>query len=202
MTNDELMRDLADIFPDTDDRIQELRARLSVAARREGILDISYRVIDSPVGPLLLAATEIGLVRVAFSREDHDAVLQHLSDSISPRILNDATRLDPAARELDDYFAGHRRAFDLPIDWQLSTGFRSTVLHLLPGIDYGHTVTYTALAHTAGNPKAVRAVGSACANNPIPLVVPCHRVIRSDGSSGGYRGGMEAKRMLLELESA
>jgi methylated-DNA-[protein]-cysteine S-methyltransferase len=202
MTNDDLMRDLAGVSPDADDRVQVLRARLAVAARREGVLDISYRVIDSPVGPLLLAATEIGLVRVAFSREDHDAVLQHLSDSISPRILSGATRLDPAARELDDYFAGHRRAFDLPIDWQLSTGFRSTVLHLLPEIDYGHTVTYAVLAQSAGNPKAVRAVGSACANNPIPLVVPCHRVIRSDGSSGGYRGGMEAKRMLLELESA
>ena len=196
------MRDLAVIYPDTDDRVEELRAKLSVAAERKGILDVAYRVIDSPVGPLLLAATEVGLVRVAFSREDHDAVLQHLSDSISPRVLNDAIRLDPAARELDDYFAGNRRAFDVPLDWQLSTGFRSTVLHLLPEIDYGQTVTYAALAQSAGSPKAVRAVGSACANNPLPLVVPCHRVVRSDGSSGGYRGGMEAKRMLLELESA
>ena len=176
---------------------------MSVAAQREGILDVAYRVVDSPVGPLLLAATEVGLVRVAFSREDHDAVLQHLSDRdqpASPRTRR--PRLDTAAREFDDYFAGHRRAFDVPLDWQLSTGFRSTVLHLLPEIDYGHTATYAALAQSAGNPKAVRAVGSACANNPLPLVVPCHRVVRSDGSSGGYRGGVEAKRMLLELESA
>jgi methylated-DNA-[protein]-cysteine S-methyltransferase len=196
------MSELAVISPDTDERLHALRAKLSVAAQREGILDIAYRVVDSPVGPLLLAATEVGLVRVAFGREDHDAVLQDLSDVISPRILNEATRLDPVARELDDYFAGQRRAFDVRLDWQLSTGFRSIVLHLLPEIDYGHTVTYAALAQSAGSPKAVRAVGSACANNPLPLVVPCHRVVRSDGSSGGYRGGMEAKRMLLELESA
>lgn len=202
MTDDDLIRDLAQIHPDTDDRLQSLRARLSVAAQADGILDIAYRVVDSPLGRLLLAATDVGLVRVAFSSENHDAVLQHLSDRISPRILNDSTRLDDAARELDDYFAGRRRAFDLPLDWQLSAGFRSTVLHHLPEIGYGHTATYAAVAQLAGNPKAVRAVGSSCANNPLPLVVPCHRVVRSDGSMGGYLGGVEAKRMLLALEAA
>ncbi|MDP9335490.1 MAG: methylated-DNA--[protein]-cysteine S-methyltransferase [Actinomycetota bacterium] len=201
MTDDELIRDLAQVYPDTRDRLQSLHDRLSIAARAAGILDIAYRVVDSPVGPLLLAATDAGLVRVAFSSENHDAVLQSLSDRISPRVLNDPARLDSAARELDDYFAGHRRAFDVPLDWQLSTGFRSAVLHHLPEIGYGHTATYAAVAQLAGNPKAVRAVGSACANNPLPLIVPCHRVVRSDGRMGGYLGGVEAKRMLLALEA-
>jgi methylated-DNA-[protein]-cysteine S-methyltransferase len=198
---DNLMHDLQHMHPDTHDRVQSLRARLAVAARRAGVLDVAYRVVDSPVGPLLLAATDVGLVRVAFGIEDHDAVLQSLSDRISPRVLNDAARLDQAARELDDYFAGARQSFDVPLDWQLSTGFRHTVLHHLPEIQYGHTASYSTVARLAGNPKAVRAVGSACANNPLPLVIPCHRVVRSDGSMGGYRGGAEAKRVLLALEA-
>jgi methylated-DNA-[protein]-cysteine S-methyltransferase len=202
MTDDDLIRDLAQIHPHTDDRLASLRARLSAAAQADGILDLAYRVIDSPLGPLLLAATEAGLVRVAFSSEDHEAVLQSLSDRISPRILNDPSRLEVATRELDDYFAGRRRAFDVPLDWQLSAGFRSTVLQHLPEIGYGRTATYAAVAQLAGSPKAVRAVGSACANNPLPLVVPCHRVVRSDGSMGDYLGGVEAKRMLLALEAA
>ena len=111
-------------------------------------------------------------------------------------------RLETTARELDEYFAGRRRAFDVPLDWQLSAGFRSTVLHHLPEIGYGHTATYAAVAELAGNPKAVRAVGSACATNPLPVVVPCHRVVRSDGTMGGYRGGLDAKRLLLAMEAA
>jgi methylated-DNA-[protein]-cysteine S-methyltransferase len=202
MTDNDLIDELAQISPDTDDRLELLRARLAVAAKADGILDVAYRVVDSPVGRLLLATTDVGLVRVAFSSENHDAVLQALSDRISPRILNAPAQLDPVARELDDYFAGHRRAFDVPLDWQLAAGFRATVLHHLPEIGYGHTATYAAVAQLAGNPKAVRAVGSACANNPLPLVVPCHRVVRSDGGVGGYLGGADAKRMLLALEAA
>jgi methylated-DNA-[protein]-cysteine S-methyltransferase len=154
------------------------------------------------VGLLLLAATDLGLVRVAFMIEDHDAVLQSLSARLSPRVLLAPARLDPVARELEEYFAGERRGFDLALDWRLSAGFRSTVLHHLPEIGYGHTATYAAVAELAGSPKAVRAVGTACATNPIPLVVPCHRVVRSDGTLGRYRGGDEAKRALLSLETA
>ena len=161
------------------------------------------RTVDTPVGPLLLAATEQGLVRVAYPNQGHDAVLQALADRVSPRVLHAPGRLDPVARQLDDYFAGRRQRFDVPLDWRLSTGFRSTVLHHLAiDVDYGHTASYAALAALAGNPKAVRAVGTACATNPLPVVVPCHRVVRSDGAIGNYAGGVEAKRTLLELEAA
>lgn len=198
----ELANALAQAFSDTPDHMGQLRDRLVAAAKAEGILDVAYRTLDTPVGTLLLAATELGLVRVAYSSEDHDAVLQTLSARISPRILRDPTRLDVTARQLEQYFAGHRRAFDLAFDWRLSSGFRSTVLHLLPEIAYGRTATYAAVAQLTGNPKAVRAVGTACATNPLPVVVPCHRVVRSDGGMGGYLGGIEAKRTLLTLESA
>lgn len=200
-TDDDLIRDLARTTDGTD-TMATLRARLADAADRDGILDIAYRTVDSPVGPLLVAATEQGLVRVAYASEDHDGVLQQLADKISPRILRAPTRLDTVARELDEYFAGSRRTFDIALDWRLSAGFRSTVLHHLPEIGYGHTASYAAVAQLAGNPKAVRAVGTACATNPMPVVVPCHRVVRSDGAMGGYLGGVEAKRFLLDLEGA
>ena len=201
-TKAELASALARAFPDTPGHMNKLHDRLVAAAQAEGILDVAYRTLDTPVGTLLLAATELGLVRVAFSSEDHDAVLQTLSERISPRILHDPTRLDVTARELEQYFAGHRRAFDVALDWRLSTGFRSAVLHQLPEIAYGRTATYAAVAQLVGNPKAVRAVGTACATNPLPVVVPCHRVVRSDGGMGGYLGGLEAKRTLLTLEAA
>jgi methylated-DNA-[protein]-cysteine S-methyltransferase len=202
MIDNDLIRDLTRSLPGRPDHLKGLHDRLSAAARSDGILDVGYRVVDSPLGPLLLAATAVGLVRVAFSRENHDAVLQSLSDRISPRILNDPAGLDVAARELDDYFARRRRTFDLPLDWQLAAGFRAEVLRHVPEIDYGHTATYATVAQLAGNPKAIRAVGSACAHNPLPLVVPCHRVVRSDGGIGGYLGGVDAKRTLLALEAA
>lgn len=200
-TDHDLIRELSQMNDGTD-TMAALRARLAVAADRDGVLDIAYRIIDSPVGPLLVAATERGLVRVAYAREDHDAVLQQLADKISPRILRAPTRLDAVTQELDEYFAGTRRTFDITLDWRLSAGFRSTVLHHLPEIGYGHTASYAAVAQLAGNPKAVRAVGTACATNPLPVVVPCHRVVRSDGAMGGYLGGVEAKRILLDLEAA
>lgn len=200
-TDHDLIRELSQMNDGTD-TMAALRARLAVAADRDGVLDIAYRIIDSPVGPLLVAATERGLVRVAYAREDHDAVLQQLADKISPRILRAPARLDAVTRELDEYFAGTRRTFDITLDWRLSAGFRSTVLHHLPEIGYGHTASYAAVAQLAGNPKAVRAVGTACATNPLPVVVPCHRVVRSDGAMGGYLGGVEAKRILLDLEAA
>lgn len=202
MSNDGIVGDLARITQPGHGKLTELHDRLAAAAQRDGLLDIAYRTVDSPVGPLLLAATEQGLIRVAYAREDHDAVLQHLADAVSPRILNAPGRLDTAARELDEYFAGTRRSFDLPLDWRLAAGFRGTVLHHLAEISYGQTASYAAVATLAGSPRAVRAVGTACAKNPLPVVVPCHRVVRSDGAMGGYLGGTEAKRLLLDLEAA
>jgi methylated-DNA-[protein]-cysteine S-methyltransferase len=201
-TNDDLVRDLARSTDAPPDRLAELHARLASAAERDGILDIAYRILDSPVGPLLVATTEQGLVRLAYASENHDAVLQRLAERISPRILHAPARLDPVARQLEEYFDGRRRRFDVALDWRLSAGFRSIVLHHLPEIGYGHTASYAAVAQLAGNPKAVRAVGSACATNPLPVIVPCHRVVRSDGGLGGYLGGVEAKRTLLTLEAA
>jgi methylated-DNA-[protein]-cysteine S-methyltransferase len=199
--SDQLIQDLTRITDGTD-RLATLHTQLAAKAEAEGVLDIAYRTLDTPVGTLLIAATERGLIRVAYHNENHDAVLQTLADKVSPRILNAPARLDTVARELDEYFVGDRRAFDIPLDWRLSAGFRSTVLHHLAEIAYGRTASYAAVAALAGNPKAVRAVGTACATNPLPVVVPCHRVVRSDGAIGGYLGGPEAKRFLLTLEAA
>ncbi|WP_425359395.1 methylated-DNA--[protein]-cysteine S-methyltransferase [Arthrobacter celericrescens] len=190
---------LAEPAPGT---LERLHARLAAAAADRQLIDVSYRTVDSPLGRLLLAATERGLVRVAFALEDHDAVLQALADKLGPRILEAPSRLDTTARELEEYFAGTRRSFDVPLDFALSRGFRLSVLEHLPHIAYGSTESYADVAKAAGSPKAVRAVGSACATNPLPVVVPCHRVVRSDGSFGGYLGGPEAKRTLLALEAA
>jgi methylated-DNA-[protein]-cysteine S-methyltransferase len=140
-TNHDLVRELARSTDATAGQLDGLRARLAVAAQRDGILDVAYRIIDSPVGSLLVAATESGLVRVAYASENHDAVLQSLADRISPRILAAPGRLDDVARELDEYFGGHRQRFDVPIDWRLSAGFRSIVLHHLPEIGYGRTAS-------------------------------------------------------------
>ena len=195
--------DLTAEYPVNDNDISRLRARLAAAAEGDGLLDVAYRTVDSPVAPLLIAATPAGLVRVAFSNEGHDDVLQSLSDRISARLLHAPARLDAVARQLDEYFAGRRRSFDVPLDWQLSKGFRRVVLeHLATDIRYGSTASYGTLARLSGSPDAVRAVGTTCATNPIPVVVPCHRVIRSDGAMGNYRGGPAVKRALLDLEAA
>jgi methylated-DNA-[protein]-cysteine S-methyltransferase len=180
--------DLMQALDPTPDHLRVLHDRLAGAAQDAAVLDLAYRTVDSPIGALLVAATELGVVRLAFAGEDHDAVLQTLADRISPRVLRAPQRLDGVARELDEYFAGRRRAFDVALDWRLAAGFR--------------TATYAAVAQRAGNPRAVRAVGSACATNPLPVLVPCHRVVRSDGGMGGYLGGVEAKRTLLTLEAA
>jgi methylated-DNA-[protein]-cysteine S-methyltransferase len=188
-------------FPVDDDHLRRLHARLECDAEASGLLDIAYRTVDSAVGTLLLAATPLGLLRVAFANEDHDGVLQNLAARISPRVLEAPTRLDTIARQLDEYFTGRRHRFDVALDWSLSHGFRRTVLeHLNTDIGYGATASYATVARLAGSPKAVRAVGTACATNPIPIFVPCHRVIRSDGTVGAYRGGPVAKRVLLDLE--
>jgi methylated-DNA-[protein]-cysteine S-methyltransferase len=199
---DDLIHDIERAYPSDETALDRLHARLVEAAQSDGILDVGYRTVDSPVGTLLLAATELGLVRVAYEVEKHEEVLQNLADRISPRVLEAPGRLDIVARELDEYFAGRLHTFDVAIDWRLSSGFRRTVLDHLSDIDYGHTASYATVARLAGNPKAVRAVGTACATNPLPVVVPCHRVLRSDGTLGGYLGGVEAKRTLLSLEAA
>ncbi len=188
--------------PSDPDTLPRLRGRLGLAAEAEGLLDVAYTTIDSPVGTLLLAATPKGLVRVAYDVEDHDRVLDALSQRLSPRVLRAPKRLDAAARELDEYFSRQRRAFDLPLDLSLSKGFRQLVQQRLPEIGYGQTRTYGQIAELVGNPKAVRAVGTACATNPLPVVVPCHRVLRADGTPGGYVGGPGAKQALLRLEAA
>ncbi|GAB3386910.1 methylated-DNA--[protein]-cysteine S-methyltransferase [Humibacter soli] len=183
-------------------RLDRLHARLERAAHNAGLLDVAYRTVDSPVGELLLATTERGVVRVAYEREGFDDVLQTISTKVSPRVLRSPARLDVVARELDEYFAGDRRGFDVPLDFALSHGFRRVVQGILPTIAYGSTASYAEVAAAAGSPRAMRAVGSACATNPLPLLVPCHRVVRTDGSLGGYAGGVEAKTTLLRLETA
>lgn len=195
--------DVVGALPVVDDATtKRLHARLVAAAADEGILDVAYRTLDTPLGTLLLAATEEGLVRIAFSRQDHHAVLAMLEAQISPRVLRAPRRLDRVARELDEYFVGRRETFDIALDLRLAQGFRRQVLDRLRDIGYGSTASYSAVAQAAGNPKASRAVGSACRTNPLPIVVPCHRVVRADGMPGEYAGGAHAKKRLLALEAA
>ncbi len=193
--------DFMDQFPVDPDDLRRLHARLEREAQVGDLLDIAYRTVDSAVGPLLLVATPVGLLRIAFALEGHELVLQTLAEQISPRMLEAPARLDPVAEQLDEYFTGRRRTFDLALDWSLSHGFRRRVLgHLAADVSYGTYASYSKLALLSGSPRAVRAVGTACATNPIPIVVPCHRVIRFDGTLGSYRGGTVAKRVLLDLE--
>ena len=199
---DAVVAELHDLATPSAAELDSLHSRLEGLANARGVLDVSYTIVDSPVGRLLLATTEAGLVRVAFEREGHDLVLESLADRVSPRILKSPDRLDAAARQLDEYFTGRRTDFDLPLDYRLSSGFRQLVQQYLSHIGYGHTQSYREVAEFVGNPKAVRAVGSACATNPLPVVVPCHRVLRTDGTLGGYIGGLEAKSALLSLEHA
>ena len=184
------------------ERLAGLRSQLVAAAASDGLLDVAYATADTPFGPLLVASTPVGLVRIAFANEPRDGVLGELAARVSPRVLEAPDRLDAVRRELDEYFSGRLVEFDLPLDWSLSSGFRRTVLALTAEIPYGQTVTYRTLAAAAGNPAAVRATGSAMATNPLPIVVPCHRVLRTDGGFGGYRGGLGLKRELLRMEAA
>jgi methylated-DNA-[protein]-cysteine S-methyltransferase len=182
--------------------LRRLHDRLVAAAEPAGLLDIAYRTVDTPVGTLLLAATPTGLVRVAFDIEDHDAVLARLAVAVSPRILCAPARLDAVAGQLDEYFVKRRTAFDVPVDLRLAAGFRRSVVEHLRVIGYGRRQSYAEVAAAVGRPGAVRAVGTACAHNPLPVVIPCHRVVRSDGTTGQYVGGTRAKTTLLELEAA
>lgn len=202
-TIDHLDHELIDLLssPSDTETMRGLHRRLAQQAQEAGLLDVAYTVVDSPLGALLLAATPRGLARVAYANEDHDRVLESLGARLSPRILRAPERLDRAAMELDEYFAKRRRTFDLELDLSLSRGFRQLVQGHLREIGYGQTRSYGQVAALVGNPRAVRAVGTACATNPLPLVVPCHRVVRADGAIGNYVGGAEAKATLLDLEA-
>ena len=178
----------------------EVLAGLRVAAEAEGLVDVAWTTTDSPIGPLLLAATDAGLVMVSF--HDVEAALDELARKLSPRVLHAPSRLDEPRRQLDEYFAGDRRRFELPLDRSLSHGFRRRVLEELVKVGYGEVTSYQELAARVGHPRASRAVGTAMATNPIPIVQPCHRVLRSGGALGGYGGGLDVKRRLLRLEGA
>ena len=171
-------------------------------AEREGLVEVAYASVDSPYGPLLLAATGGGVVKLGLPNQDPDLVLRELAALISPRVLESPGRLDDARRELDAYFEGELRDFSVPVDWQLAHGFTDRVLHVVARIPYGETRSYGEVAANAGNPRASRAAGTACGNNPVPLIVPCHRVVQSGGKPGNYGGGPEMKRALLGLEGS
>jgi len=175
--------------------------QLADRAAAEDLLDVAYATVDTPFGPLLVASTRQGLVKVSFpSTYDTEETLEDLAARISPRVLEAPAQLDDVRRQLALYFEGRLREFDLPLDWQLSSGFRRRALRAIDRIPYGRTRSYTDIARSAGNERAVRAAGTACGSNPIPIVVPCHRVLRSGGGLGGYGGGLPMKEALLELE--
>jgi methylated-DNA-[protein]-cysteine S-methyltransferase len=178
----------------------QLKEMVVERAAEEELLDVAYATADSPFGPLLLAATRRGIVRVGLPTQDAEELLAELAARVSPRVLEAPARLDEARRELDLYFEGRLRDFELPLDWRLSKDFRRRALRAVARIPYGKTRTYTQVATSAGNERAVRAAGSACGSNPLPIVVPCHRVLRSGGGLGGYGGGLPMKEALLELE--
>lgn len=174
----------------------------------EGLIEVAYTTIDSPFGEILIAKSDRGLIRVAFphrkgtATRSWDALLEEIAGVVSPRILEAPARLDDARRQLDEYFEGERREFDLDLDWRLTKGFQGKAIRQIARIPYGRTLTYTQLAERAGSPRAVRAVGTACGANPLPPIVPCHRVLPATGGVGNYGGGPEMKRALLELEGA
>jgi len=181
---------------------EELSRRFVKRAAKEGLLEVAYTSIDTPFGPFLLAATPRGLVRLSFSGEDPEWVVDELARRVSPRILQAPEKLDAVRKQLDQYFAGKRRDFDVPLDWQLTHGFAQRVLRATARIPYGSVSTYKDMALKAGNVHATRAAGNALGSNPIPIVVPCHRVLRTGGSLGGYGGGLPMKEALLKLEGS
>jgi methylated-DNA-[protein]-cysteine S-methyltransferase len=189
-----MLRRAAEKLPST---VPELGAR----AEAEGLVDVAYASVDSPLGPLVVAATPRGVVRVAYTdRSSPEEVLEELAARVSPRVLESPRRVDPVRRELDEYFAGRRREFKTPVDWSQLTGFTRKVLRATARIGFGDTSTYAGVATQAGSPRAVRAAGNALGANPVPVVVPCHRVLRTGGALGGYAGGSERKEYLLRLE--
>jgi methylated-DNA-[protein]-cysteine S-methyltransferase len=171
-------------------------------AEAEGLVDVGYATLDSPFGPLLVAASRRGLVRLAYPNEASEQVLEELAAGVSPRVLESPAMLEEVRRELEEYFEGARQLFDISVDWVLTRGFNRKVLQATARIPYGSVSTYGDVAGRAGNPRAYRAAGNALGSNPIPIVVPCHRVVPSGGGLGGYTGGVERKEFLLSLEGA
>ncbi len=178
----------------------QVTAELARRADAAGLLDVAFATLDTPLGPIAVFVTPRGLVRVAYDRENFGEVAAEVAEQVSPRILVAPQRTDIVREQLDDYFEARRRTFDVPIDWTLVRGFNQGVLKATAGIPFGETASYGDVAAAAGSPRAARAAGNALAGNPIPIVVPCHRVIHADGGLGGYTGGLDNKRFLLRLE--
>jgi methylated-DNA-[protein]-cysteine S-methyltransferase len=176
--------------------------RVDLAAAEAGLLDVAYATLDSPLGELLVAVTPRGLVRIAYlaAGEREDDVLADLAARVSPRVLASTRPVDDARRQLDEYFERRRSTFELPVDLRLVHGFGRRVLRATTRIPYGGTSSYKQIATQAGSPRGHRAAGNALGANPIPIVVPCHRVLHTGGGLGGYGGGVERKRVLLEVE--
>ena len=196
---DELERRLGDPgVPSID--VGALRASLAMRAAEAGLLDVAYGVLDSPLGPLTVMVTPRGLVRLSYGDELIEAQLDELAERVSPRILEMPGRTDVVRRQLDEYFEGGRHRFDLPIDWRLVRGFAGEVLRATARIPFGRVSSYREIATDAGSPNAYRAAGNALGSNPIPIIVPCHRVLHAGGGLGGYTGGLDRKRFLLDLE--
>ena len=193
-------RALRELTSDSDSLAAELATRFTDRAAKEGLIDVAYAVTDSPFGQIKLATTARGLVSVGLPNQDEESFLDRLATDISPRVLENPSSLDEARRELERYFEGNLTEFDLPLDWRLTRGFRRKVLRQTAKIPFGETRSYMEMATRAGSPRAVRAAGSALGSNPIPIVVPCHRVLRTGGGLGGYGGGLPLKEALLELE--
>jgi methylated-DNA-[protein]-cysteine S-methyltransferase len=200
MTDRDLERRLAATPPTGRVDVDALRAALARRAADEGLLDVAYGVADSPLGPLTVFVTPRGLARVSYPGEPLEVQLDEAAARLSPRILAAPERTDAVRRQLDEYFDGRRHAFDVPIDWRLVRGFAESVLRATSRIPFGSVLSYRDVAAEAGSPNAYRAAGNALGSNPIPIVVPCHRVLHAGGGLGGYTGGLERKRLLLRLE--
>jgi methylated-DNA-[protein]-cysteine S-methyltransferase len=179
---------------------EQLMGSLGPRAEAAGLVDVAYASMDSPLGELLVAVTPRGVVRVSYATEVVDQVLAELADRVSPRVLHMPRRTDELRHELDEYFSGSRRQFDIPVDWSLVRGFAQGVLRATARVPFGQVTSYRQMAEAAGSPRASRAAGNALGSNPIPIVVPCHRVLHADGGLGGYAGGLERKQLLLTLE--
>jgi methylated-DNA-[protein]-cysteine S-methyltransferase len=196
----ELQKELKELLAGFGDRSGELAAGIEEAGRRRGLLDVAYSFVDSPFGPLLVAVTKHGLVKVEYPNQDFERSLEELAAKVSPRVLESPRITARIRRELDEYFAGTRRSFSVDVDFSLVHGFTRKVLEQTARIPFGALSTYREVATRAGSPRAVRAAGNALGSNPIPIVVPCHRVVRTGGGLGGYTGGLDRKVKLLELE--
>jgi methylated-DNA-[protein]-cysteine S-methyltransferase len=198
MTDDLERRLRTGSVPDLD--VAGLQDALRRRAGEERLIDVAYATADSPLGPLTVMVTPRGLVRLSYAGEPLDEQMAEVAERISPRIFAAPERTDEVRRQLDDYFAGRRPSFDVPIDWRLVRGFAASVLRATARIPFGSVSSYRSIAADAGSPNAYRAAGNALGSNPIPIVVPCHRVLHSGGGLGGYTGGLERKRYLLQLE--